>query len=194
MLILRSPGIGAAGWRVQGSDPAVDGSGNGDKNDEAATRKCQHAGCSRAYPLPGVGQAEPSGRWLQRSQIALHAQPQQPQQSHLSQMPPRTYLPSELPRRPPPRQQQTTHQQQPHQHTPQPPVVFAVPLSSAKYCLPSRKYCSGGICWRYCPTTTFASDSEVARYQGSRYQRPQYSTRLTATAPLEGYCAPGRNA
>ena len=44
-------------------------------------------------------------------------------------------------------------------------VVVAVPRSKAKYCLPSRKYCSGCIRRRYCPTATLASGSEVARYQ-----------------------------
>ena len=57
---------------------------------------------ARAYPLSGGGQAEPSRRWLRRSQIAFHPQPQQPQ------LPPRTHPPPELPRRPPPRQQQQT--------------------------------------------------------------------------------------
>ena len=60
----------------------------------------------RAYPLSGVGQAEPPKRGLRRSQIAFHAQPQQPQ------LPPRTHPPPELPRRPPPRQQQQTASQQ----------------------------------------------------------------------------------
>ena len=57
---------------------------------------------ARAYPLSGVGQAEPPGRGLRRSQIAFHPQPQQPQ------LPPRTYPPPELPRHTPPRQQQQT--------------------------------------------------------------------------------------
>ena len=143
---------------------------------------------SRAYPLLGGGQAEPSGRGLRRSQIALHAQLQQ------SQLPPRTDPPPELPRRPPcHQQQQTTRQQQPHQIRPSRAVVVAVPRSRAKYCSPSRKHCSGCIRWRYCPTAALASGNEVAKYQGSRCPRPQYSARFTVAAPLERYCAPSRN-
>ena len=63
-------------------------------------------------------------------------------------------------------------------------VVVAVPRSYAKYCLPSRKHCSGCIRWRYCPTT-LASDSDVAKYRGSRCPRPQYSARFTVATPSE---------
>ena len=63
-------------------------------------------------------------------------------------------------------------------------MVVAVPRSKAKYCLPSRKYCSGCIRLRYCATATLASGSDVAKYQGSRCPRPQYSAQVHRHYPI----------
>ena len=68
--------------------------------------------------------------------------------------------------------------------------VVTVEEFRSKRCLPSLKFCSGCIRWRYIFTANLGSDYDVARYHGSLCLLPQNNTRLIRTAWSWRYCAP----